>query len=180
VNAHRDPVVVVMGPAGSGKSTLGFALAERMAWPFVEGDTLHPPANVAAMRAGIPLTDEDRWPWLERVATQIRSWSASGSGGVITCSALKRSYRERLAGDAGHTVFVFPSAPPDVLAARLAARTGHYMPPSLLTSQLAALEEPLAEEHVIAVNGTRPVADTVDRLVQILADRFGVTTGRRG
>jgi len=147
------PVVVVMGVSASGKSTLGVALAERMGWPFKEGDDLHPPANVAKMRAGQPLDDADRAPWLDRVAAWIAERSAAGEGGVITCSALKRIYRDRLRQARADLAFVLPDPPEAVLRARIAKRKGHFMPPSLLTSQLGTLERPDDGERAMAITG---------------------------
>lgn len=131
-------VVVVMGVSGSGKSTVGRMLAERLAVPYAEGDDFHPPANVAKMSSGQPLTDEDRWPWLRSIA----DWTAAhlGSGGVVTCSALKRAYRELL-GSAGPGVwFLHLAGDRELIAARLTGRSGHFMPAALLDSQFAALE----------------------------------------
>ncbi|MDM4762422.1 gluconokinase [Galbitalea sp. SE-J8] len=134
-----------MGVAGSGKSTLAATLAERLGWPFAEGDALHPEANVAKMAAGTPLTDEDRWPWLERVAAWIRQREEAGEPGVVTCSALKRAYRDVLRTP--NSAFVYLHGPREVLAERLATRSGHFMPPSLLDSQLDTLE-PLETDEV--------------------------------
>jgi gluconokinase len=138
-------VVVVMGPAGSGKTTVGRRLAASLGWPFHEGDAFHPPENVALMRAGVPLGDAERAPWLDALAAVIARTLAGGGGAVLACSALRRDYRRRLAplGRAARSVlFVYLRADPALLEARLAARTGHYFAPSLLTSQLATLEEP--------------------------------------
>jgi gluconokinase len=138
-------VIVVMGPAGSGKTTVGRALAASLGWPFHEGDAYHPPENVARMRAGIPLGDAERAPWLAALAAVIARALAAGEGAVLACSALRREYRRQLvpAGTpAGAVQFVYLNAKRELLAARLAARTGHYFAPSLLESQLAALEPP--------------------------------------
>lgn len=142
--------IVVMGVAGSGKSTLGAALAEALALPFLEGDAFHPPANVAKMAAGVPLTDEDRWPWLDALAAALREAEA---GAVMTCSALRLVYRERLRAKADHTLsFVWLKLDRDTLAERMGARVGHYMPASLLDSQLATLEAPETSEGVIVLD----------------------------
>jgi carbohydrate kinase (thermoresistant glucokinase family) len=143
-------VLVVMGVSGSGKTTVARDVAARLGWPFQEGDDLHPAANVAKMRAGQPLDDEDRWPWLAAVAAWIGARLAAGQSGVITCSALRRVYRDRLRRPGVR--FVHLHAPRDVLAARLAGRHGHYMPASLLDSQLATLEEPGDDEHPLSVD----------------------------
>ena len=134
-------IVVLMGVSGSGKSTVGAALASALGWPFVEADDLHPRANVEKMRAGIPLTDEDRWPWLDRVVDVLRDVTAGGRDAVLACSALKQRYRTRLAA-AGDVRCVHLTGRSDVIAARLAARHHRYMPASLLGSQLATLEAP--------------------------------------
>ncbi|TSD95644.1 gluconokinase [Skermania sp. ID1734] len=143
-------VLVVMGVSGSGKSTLGRLLAQRLGWDFQEGDDLHPAANIAKMPAGIPLTDADRWPWLDRVAAWIRERLEAGQSGVVACSALKRSYRDVLRGKGVR--FVYLHGERDAIAARLAARRGHYMPAALLDSQFAALEPPQPDEGAITVN----------------------------
>ena len=130
-------VVVVMGVSGSGKSTVGRLLASRLGVPYAEGDDFHPPANVAKMSSGEPLTDEDRWPWLRSLADWI---AAHAGGGVLTCSALKRAYRDVLASAGTPVWFLHLAGSPEVIAARLAARSGHFMPPALLDSQFADLE----------------------------------------
>ena len=154
--AGTGPAIVVMGVSGCGKSTVGAALAAALGLPFREGDALHPPANVAKMAAGVPLDDADRWPWLDRVA------AALGEGGIVSCSALKRSYRDRLRAGAGRPLaFVFLHGSPEVLAERMATRTGHFMPASLLASQLATLEDPSGEPATVTVDIDQPVAAIV-------------------
>jgi gluconokinase len=145
-------VIVVMGVAGSGKTTIASQLAERLRWRFAEGDSFHPPANVARMRDGIALTDEDRWPWLDAIAAWIDSARASGERCVITCSALKRAYRERLAGGHDDVRFVYLKGEYGLVTRRMAARTGHYMPLALLQSQFDALEEPRADENPLVIS----------------------------
>ena len=144
-------VLVAMGVSGVGKSTIAGALADRLGWEFQEGDALHPPENVAKMHDGIPLTDADRAPWLARVAEWIDARRASGAPGIITCSALKRGYRRRIIGDRADVRPLYLKADVQVIRARLRARTGHYMPASLLDSQLATLEEPGEDERPITV-----------------------------
>lgn len=162
-------LIVVMGVSGSGKSVVGAALAARLALPYADGDDLHPPANVAKMRAGVPLTDEDRWPWLDTVGEWLSDHAATGA--VIACSALRRSYRDRLLAHAQTARFVELDVPPHVLHARLAARTGHFMPASLLDSQLATLE-PLAADEAgvrVEVREGASVAETAARVQEALA-----------
>lgn len=142
--------IIVMGPSGCGKSTIGRALAQSFHLPFVEGDDLHPPANVEKMRAGRPLDDADRAPWLDAVARAMQGVP----GVVVACSALKRRYRDQLRVAAGPLHFVLPQVPRDELAQRLSARTGHYMPPALLESQLAELEMLAEDEPGICIDGT--------------------------
>ena len=134
-----------MGPAGSGKTTVGRRLAESLGWPYHEGDAYHPPENVALMRAGVALGDAERAPWLAALAAVIARALAAGEGAVLACSALRREYRERLVPPGtpwGAVQFVFLRGERELLAARLAARRGHYFAPTLLESQLAALEPP--------------------------------------
>jgi gluconokinase len=134
--------VVVMGVAGAGKTVVGRGLARRLGWRFIDGDDHHPALNRAKMSAGIPLSDEDRWPWLDRLRALLDEGVAAGTGTVLACSALKASYRARLGTDEPHVGVVFLDGDPTVIEARLQARRGHYMPASLLGSQLAALEPP--------------------------------------
>jgi carbohydrate kinase (thermoresistant glucokinase family) len=155
--------ILIMGVSGCGKSTLGRSLAAALGVPFVEGDTLHPEANVAKMRAGIPLDDADRGPFLERVAAAI---AAEPAGVVVSCSALKRAYRDLVRARAGRRVtFVWPKLERAALAARLAARRDHYMPASLLDSQLATLEPPAADERAIVIDGAAPTPAQVAQLL---------------
>jgi len=142
---HRG-LYVVMGVAGSGKSTIGAALARALGVEFVEGDAYHPPDNVRRMAAGIPLTDADRAGWLRALAARLHEAKAAGTGLVMTCSALRRSYRDVLRAGASDLRFIFLRGPRSLIAERLAGRRGHFMPASLLESQFAALEEPSAEE----------------------------------
>lgn len=141
-----------MGVSGCGKTTVGRRLAARLHWAFQEGDRLHPPANVAKMKSGQPLTDADRAPWLAAVAGAIDAWRRAGGHGVITCSALRRAYRRRIIGDREDVGLVYLQGSRDLIAGRLAARRGHFMPAGLLDSQLATLEPPGPEEHPITVS----------------------------
>lgn len=167
VDASPEPVVLVlMGVAGSGKSTVAALLAGRLGWDFEEGDDLHPAANVAKMAAGHPLDDADRAPWLAIVAEWIRERTDAGRPGIVTCSALKRVYRDVLRGD--HVVFVYLSGSRALIASRLTARHGHFMPAALLESQFETLEPPAPGERSIEVSidpGSTAEADAIiDRL----------------
>ncbi len=168
--------VVVMGVSGSGKSTLGLALAEALGWTFVDGDTLHPADNVAKMAAGIPLDDEDRQPFLERVALAITGRSRTGV--VVACSALRRRYRDFIRARAGDVMFVMPVLDREALAARLAQRSDHFMPASLLDSQLELLEMPGSEEQAILVDGNEPTQVQVGQAVAALRARSAIADGR--
>lgn len=150
-------IMLLMGVSGCGKTTVGEQLAERLGWPYQEGDALHPPANVAKMAGGMPLTDADRLPWLAAVAAWIDTRRAAGESGVVSCSALKRAYRQLLVGDRPDVRLVYLQGTRDQLAERLAARTGHFMPAGLLDSQLATLEEPTAAEQPLVVTIDQPV-----------------------
>lgn len=144
--------LVVMGVSGIGKTTIGSRLAEAMGYRFHEGDDLHSVENIAKMRAGTPLTDDDRWPWLERIAGVIKDGAQSGC--VVSCSALKRIYRDYLVRMSGAPLlFVHPLVNPAIIAYRMAARENHYMPPGLLDSQLLTFEPPADDEPVISVPG---------------------------
>ncbi len=165
------PILVVMGVAGTGKSTVAGLLAERLNWELQEGDDLHPPANVAKMSAGIPLDDDDRWPWLDAIAAWIKVKTASGEPGIVTCSALKKSYRDRLRGP--NVIFVFINGPRSVIEARMASRKRHYMPLSLLESQLAALEPPTSDENVLEVDLAAPPEEEAAAVLNALEGRIG-------
>lgn len=150
-------IVVLMGVCGCGKTTVGRTLGAQLQWPFLDADDFHPEVSVARMRAGIALTDDDRWPWLDRLATEMAAINARGAHAVLACSALKEAYRDRLAR-AGDVRFVYLKGDRATIAPRLAARPGHYMPASLLDSQLATLEEP-ATATVVDIR--LPVADQI-------------------
>lgn len=165
----KDPrALVVMGVSGSGKSTISDRLAGRLGWRYEDGDRLHPASNVAKMSAGHPLTDEDRWPWLQAIADEIDRFSAAGERVVVACSALKRAYRDILVHGRDDVRIVFLDGTEDLIAARLAARKGHFMPPGLLTSQFKTLERPGADERPITVSIDAPVEKIVDDIVSQL------------
>ncbi len=138
--------LVVMGVSGSGKSTVGAGIAAALGLDFVDGDGLHSPASVARMQAGIPLADSDRWPWLDRIGARLADADAAPAGLVVACSALKRAYRDRIRAAAPGVRFVFLDGKAELIAGRMQGRSGHYMPPTLLASQLATLERPDALE----------------------------------
>jgi carbohydrate kinase (thermoresistant glucokinase family) len=172
----RQARFVVMGVSGCGKSTLAQALAQAWDLEWVEGDALHAQASVAKMRAGIPLQDDDRWPWLDRVGAAL---AAPGPGGrVITCSALKRSYRDRLRAACPGLIFLFLDAPRSALVARMAQREGHFMPGALLDSQLATLEAPgPAETDVVHLEVEEPTPGQVDAARRGIARQLAMRAG---
>ena len=148
----RAAAIIVMGVSGSGKSTIGALLAEKLGWPFADADGFHPPENVAKMASGQPLTDADRWPWLDAIAAHIGAARQAGQPVVVACSALRRAYRDRLRAGHGDLLFLHLSGAPEVIAARQAARQGHFMPPSLMASQFATLEDTAAEPDAVTVS----------------------------
>ncbi len=157
---HRA-VLIVMGVSGVGKSTIAEAVRDHLRWPFQEGDALHPPANVQKMHAGVPLDDDDRAPWLLAVRAWIDARVSAGEPGLITCSALKRRYRDGLVDGRCEVRLLYLKADPRVLEERLARRQGHFMPASLLESQLQTLEEPTEDERPIVVRVDATLDETV-------------------
>lgn len=174
----QQPVLVLMGVSGSGKSTVAGLLVGRLGWDFEEGDDLHPQVNVDKMASGHPLTDEDRWPWLRRVDGWITGHTDAGRPGIITCSALKRSYRDLLRGE--HVVFVYLRSDRQRIASRLATRHGHYMPASLLDSQFATLEPPGADERAIEVDAAATPSEVADEIIARLGLVPRARTGVHG
>jgi gluconokinase len=170
--------IVVMGVSGSGKTSVAEELARRLGWEYIEGDDLHPAANVAKMHSGVPLDDGDRWPWLRRIAEVIGEHEAAGESFLVTCSALKRSYRDLLRAGHPSVWFAHVATSEAVLTERLQERTGHYMPASLLGSQLATLEPLADDEPGTAVPGEGSVADTADDLLAALGDAHRDPSGR--
>jgi carbohydrate kinase (thermoresistant glucokinase family) len=166
-------VVVVMGVSGSGKSTVGEDLAQRIGAAYQEGDSLHPQANVDKMSHGIPLTDADRRPWLLQIAAVIDGWLMRHEAGVVACSALKRAYRDILIGERTGVALVYLEGSHELIAHRMAARHGHFMPTALLDSQFATLEPPGADERPIVVAVDAPPDTLVDRIMQELGARVG-------
>ncbi len=170
-NPTPPAVVVVMGVSGSGKTTVASLLAGRLGWEFEDGDDFHPAANVEKMQAGTPLTDEDRWPWLAAIAAWIDTVRAEGRHGVVTCSGLKRAYRDILIGGRPDVRLVYLRGDRELIGRRMAARHGHFMPTSLLDSQFRTLEEPAPEENPLVVSvGATPQ--------QIVAEIGEALTGR--
>jgi len=164
-------VVVMMGVSGSGKTTVARGVAARLGWDVLEGDSFHPPNNVAKMSKGIPLDDADRLPWLHAIARAIDAELAAGRSSVVTCSALKRSYRDILIGPRKNVALVYLQGSHALLAERMRNRVGHFMPPSLLDSQLATLEEPTPEEAPITVAVAPPPEQIVDAVIAALRER---------
>ncbi len=161
-------VVIVMGVSGSGKTAVGQRLAAALGWRFRDADDFHPPGNIAKMTAGIALTDEDRAPWLAVLRELLQNTLAAGEDLVLACSALKRSYRERLSVEAARQRWVYLDVPRELIAERLKARRGHYMPPALLDSQFAALEVP---EEALRVDASADLDTVVATLLQELGPR---------
>ena len=163
---QQQPVLVIMGVSGSGKSTVAGILAGQLGWDLEEGDDLHSPENIEKMASGIPLTDEDRWPWLDTIASWIIEHTMAGIPGIITCSALKKVYRDRLREK--NVVFVHLSGSKEQIARRLTTRMDHYMPPTLLDSQIATLEPPGPEENTIVIDVGRTPAEEAAEIVRRL------------
>ena len=162
-DANKTPcALVVMGVSGSGKTTIADKLAERLGWTFEDGDRFHPASNVAKMSAGHPLSDEDRWPWLRAIADEIDRVCAAGEHAVIACSALKRAYRDILVHGRDDVRIIYLKGTQELIAGRLAARKGHFMPPGLLDSQFKTLEPPDENEN--------PVTESIDASVEAIVD----------
>jgi gluconokinase len=164
-------VIVLMGVSGSGKSTVGAALSRTLGWPFRDADSFHPPANIAKMSRGIPLTDADRRPWLDAIAQWIDDRIGHSAPAIVSCSALKRAYRQRIVNARAGVALVYLQGDIGLIEARLAGRTGHFMPPALLASQFDALEEPQPEERPVVVS----VADPPARIVATIIASLGCT-----
>jgi ribose 5-phosphate isomerase A len=168
VHRGSPPILIIMGVSGTGKTTIAKELTARLGWPFEEGDSLHPEVNIAKMYAGIPLTDADREPWLARVAAWIDAQRAKKQPGIITCSALKRSYRQIIIGDRPEARLVYLRGGRDLIAQRLAGRDGHFMPPSLLQSQIDTLEEPGPGEDPLTVDLGPPPDQMTGEIIRLL------------
>jgi gluconokinase len=159
------PIVLVTGVSGSGKTTVGALLARTLNWTYAEADGFHPATNVAKMKAGQPLEDADRWPWLRAIAAWIDEQAAAGLPAVVTCSGLKRSYRDVLRAGRPHVRLVYLDAGRDVIAARLAVRRGHFFPAGLTSSQFADLEPPGPAEHALTVSADAAPRDLVGEII---------------
>src|SRR5579863_150837 len=162
-------VLLLMGVAGSGKTTIALELQRVLNWPYIDGDDLHPPANVEKMRAGHPLNDEDRAPWLRAIARWIDDRIAAGEPGIITCSDLKRAYRDVTIGDRKGVMLIYLHGEENLIADRINKRSHRYMPPALLRSQFETLEEPTPDEHAIVVTVHGSIPDTVTELMNMVA-----------
>jgi gluconokinase len=162
------PIVIVMGVAGSGKTIVGALLSGKLGWTYAEADTFHPAANVAKMAAGHPLDDADRLPWLEAIGTWIDERHAADEPGIVSCSGLKRSYRDLLRDGRPEVRVVFLDGSREVIHQRLVARHGHYMKPEMLDSQFADLEPPTSDEHVLSISVENTPADIVDTIIREL------------
>lgn len=164
---HNSPprVILLMGVAGCGKTTIGQRLAKRLGWQFRDADSFHPQANIDKMKTGTALTDEDRWPWLDAIANWIDDCVRTNRPGIVTCSALKRVYRARIIGHRTGVRLVYLKGGKQLIADRMSRRKNHFMPPSLLDSQFATLEEPRMIEKPIVLNVALPPNRIVDRIV---------------
>jgi gluconokinase len=167
----KAPIILVMGVSGAGKTTIASLLADRLSWAFLDADDLHPPENHAKMARGEPLDDEDRRPWLVAVSDFMLAQQRLGAPAVVACSALKRAYRDRLRRGLADLRVVFIHATPELLAERLERRSGHFMPPSLLASQLEALEPPSPDENVVVVQAGETPKEIVERVLEWMDDR---------
>lgn len=174
---NMKQAIVFMGVCGSGKTTVGEALARQLKCRFLEGDSFHPPENVAKMSAGTPLDDDDRWPWLDRLGKEMVKESEHTQPVIAACSALKRSYRDRLRRYTGEdTLFVHLHGKRDLLEQRLLGRADHYMPASLLDSQLAILEPPSGEERTLPLDVEKPLSDLIDKIKETIGSARSAST----
>jgi gluconokinase len=164
-------IVIVMGVSGSGKSYLGEKLAAVTGWPFAEGDDFHSAANKAKMAAGTPLTDADREPWLDALHNLMAGWHRLGRSGILSCSSLKASYRQRLVNGLPEVRFVWLDPPREILEERMKNRPGHFMPATLLESQIATLEPPLGERDTLRLDGSPSAEDAVRTILAWLQDQ---------
>ncbi len=164
----KTTALVVMGPSGTGKTTVAELLAERLDWTIAEADEFHPQANIDKMTSGIALTDEDRWPWLEAIRDYLSGKAAEGSPAVVTCSALKRAYRDLLRQSQADIVFIQLTGPIDLIAGRMESRKGHFMPKTLLQSQFDTLEELGSDEAGVKADVSNPPEEIVETVLREL------------
>lgn len=161
-------IVIAMGVCSSGKTSVGKVIASRMNWTFIEGDELHPPANITKMASGVPLTDEDRWPWLDTIADRIREIDEAGGSAVVACSALRRAYRDRLRRSGADLRFLHLTGDVSLIRQRMERRSGHFMPAGLLDSQLATLEPAGVDETLYEVDISGNVGDLAEAAIRYL------------
>ena len=174
---QQQPVLVIMGVSGSGKSTVAAILAGQLGWDLEEGDDLHPARNVAKMASGQPLTDDDRWPWLDKVSAWITDHTTAGIPGIITCSALKRSYRQIIIGDRPQVRLVYLRGGRELIAEHLEGRHGHFMPAALLRSQIDTLEEPDPSEDPLTVDAGQSATQVADEIIRLLGSSATISHG---
>ena len=170
-------IVIVMGVSGSGKSYMANKLAEATGWAFAEGDDYHSAANKAKMAAGIPLTDADRGPWLDSLHQVLLNWYRAGQSGILTCSALKETYRQHLASDLPEARFLWLDPPRNLIAERMAHRPGHFMSPALLDSQLETLQPPIGDANTLRLDGSEPVEESIPKILAWLNHQQENSTG---
>ena len=166
--ATAPMVIVLMGVSSSGKSTIGLRLAQLLGWPFRDADSFHPPANIAKMSRGIPLEDSDRWPWLDAIAAWIDAQLEQGQSGLVSCSALKRSYRRRLVRDRTDVRLVYLQGSFELISERMQHRSDHFMPVSLLKNQFDILEAPAADENALVVSIAQPAERVAETIIAAL------------
>ena len=174
--ATTPMMIVLMGVSSSGKSTIGLKLAELLRWPFRDADSFHPPANIAKMSRGIPLEDADRWPWLDAIAAWIEAQLSQGQSGLVSCSALKKSYRRRIIGDRNNVRLVYLRGSFELISERMQCRHEHFMPLSLLQNQFDVLEEPSADENALVVS----IAQPAERVAQTIIAELGLSGASAG
>ena len=174
----RPTLLLLMGVSGVGKTTTGQRLAKRLGWTFRDADEFHPPENIAKMKSGEPLTDDDRWPWLDAIGTWMDQKRTHGGRAIVTCSALRRIYRERLLGGRPDVRLVFLKGSKALIADRLSRRSGHFMPPALLDSQFKALEEPRRDERAIVVDVSMPPSQVVANIARYVEPRNHILPGQ--
>jgi gluconokinase len=165
METNHPQAVVLMGVAGSGKTAVGMQVAQKLGWIFLDADNFHPPANIEKMKHGIPLNDQDRAPWLQRLHDELQHQMAEGHSVILACSALKESYRKVLRDEVSPPTFVYLDVDPETIRDRLQHRTAHFFPKQLMESQFAALEKP---KDAIIIDARRPLADVVDQVIRAL------------